>query len=72
MKITDRKNSDGFSLVELLMVLTIISIMAALVINAFTNAAEDSAEIISRQQQAALQSALGNAINQYMVSGNTT
>jgi prepilin-type N-terminal cleavage/methylation domain-containing protein len=53
------------------MVLTIISIMAALVINAFTNAAKDTADIISRQQQAVLKSALDNAISQYMVGGKT-
>jgi len=55
-----RTASHGFSLIEVLLVLAIISIMAALVINAFSNAAQDSRNVISRQQQAALQSAINN------------
>ncbi len=57
MKTTLSKKSNAFSLVELLMVLTIISIMAALIISSFNNAAKDTADIISRQQQAELKSA---------------
>ena len=41
----------AFSLVELLLVLAIISIMAALVINSFSNAAQDSRNVMARQQQ---------------------
>jgi len=66
-----RKKSNGFSLVELLMVLTLISIMAALVINAFSNAAQDSRDVLARQQQAVLKSALDNAVSQYLVGGKT-
>ncbi len=36
----------------------IMSIMAALVINAFTNAAQDSRDVVARQQQAVLKGAL--------------
>lgn len=62
-----QKNINAFSLVELLMVLTIISIMAALIINAFSNASQDTRDVIARQQQAVLKSALDNAISQVMV-----
>ncbi len=63
MKINNSINSiqeNGFSLVELLLVLGIISIMASIVISSFTNAAQDSRNVVSRQQQATLQSALNN------------
>jgi prepilin-type N-terminal cleavage/methylation domain-containing protein len=65
------KRSNAFSLIELLMVLTIISIMAALIINAFTNASQDSRDVIARQQQAVLKSALDNMMSQFMVGGAT-
>ena len=38
-----RRGAAGFCLIEVLLVLAIISIMAALVINAFCNAAQDRA-----------------------------
>ena len=63
MKINDSINNireNGFSLVELLLVLGIISIMASIVISSFTNAAQDSRNVLARQQQATLQSALNN------------
>ena len=66
-----QRKPNAFSLVELLMVLTIISIMAALIINAFSNASQDTRDVISRQQQAVLKSALDNAISQVMVQGRT-
>ena len=71
MKTTLTRKPSAFSLIELLMVLTIISIMAALIITAFTNASQDSREVIARQQQAVLKGALDNALSQYMVSGKT-
>lgn len=66
-----QKKPNAFSLVELLMVLTIISIMAALIINAFSNASQDTRDVISRQQQAVLKSALDNAMSQVMAEGST-
>lgn len=51
---------SGFSLVEVLVVIAIISILATLVINSFSNAAQDSREIMARQQQAVVQSAVSN------------
>ncbi len=56
-------SDKAFSLVELLLVLAIISIMAALVINSFSNAAQDSRNVMARQQQATLQSAINNWIS---------
>lgn len=62
MRISEKINNKdvGFSLVELLLVLGIISIMAAIVINSFSNAAQDSRNVVTRQQQATLQSAVNN------------
>ena len=62
MKISKKGNVGevGFSLVELLLVLGIISIMAAMVINSFSNAAQDSRNVVTRQQQVTLQSAVNN------------
>ena len=57
------RSHRAFSLVELLLVLAIISIMAALVINSFSNAAQDSRNVMARQQQATLQSAINNWIS---------
>ncbi len=54
------RRAHAFSLVEVLLVLAIISIMAALVINAFSNAAQDSRNVMARQQQATIQSAVNN------------
>jgi prepilin-type N-terminal cleavage/methylation domain-containing protein len=57
------RRNHAFSLVEVLLVLAIISIMAALVINAFSNTAQDSRNVMARQQQATIQSALNNWIS---------
>ena len=54
---------DGFTFIEALMTIAIMGIMAALIVSAFSNAAADSNRIVSRQQQAALQSALNSWIN---------
>ncbi len=49
---------SGLTLVEVLLVVAIIGIMATLVISSISGASQSSAEVIARQQQAALQSAL--------------
>ena len=56
----NQTTSRGFSLIEVLLVLAIISVMAAMVINAFSNATQDSRNVVARQQQASLQSAISN------------
>lgn len=45
-------------MVEMLIVISVIAIMAALVISAFSNAAQDTRRVVARQQQAAVQSAV--------------
>lgn len=51
-------------MVELLIVISVIGIMSALVISAFSNAAQDTRRVVSRQQQAAVQ----NAVNAWVTS----
>ena len=46
--------------------LAIISVMAALVINAFSNATQDSRNVVARQQQASIQSALSSWVNSHV------
>ncbi|MCB1229606.1 MAG: type II secretion system protein [Verrucomicrobiae bacterium] len=53
-----RRASRGFTMVEMLIVISVIAIMAALVISAFSNAAQDTRRVVARQQQAAVQSAV--------------
>lgn len=52
----------GFTLVEALVTIAILGIMATLVVTAFSNAATDSARMIARQQQTAVQGALNSWI----------
>jgi prepilin-type N-terminal cleavage/methylation domain-containing protein len=54
----------AFSLVELLVVLAVIGILAAIVISNMSNAAHDSRRIIARQQQVVIQSAINNWVAQ--------
>ncbi|MEO6846114.1 MAG: type II secretion system protein [Chthoniobacterales bacterium] len=54
---------QGFTLVELLLVIAIIAIMASLVISAFSNAAADSRGVLVRQQQAVVQEAVNSWIS---------
>lgn len=53
-------NFKGFTLVELLIVISIIAVMAAMVISAFSNAAADSRRVLVRQQQAVVQEAVNS------------
>lgn len=56
--------SEGFSLIELLVVIAIIGVLASMTIAAFSNATQDSREVVVLQQQAVLQGALNNWISQ--------
>ncbi|MDX2079767.1 MAG: type II secretion system protein [Terrimicrobiaceae bacterium] len=49
----------GFTLIEMLLAIAIIGIMSALILASISNAAADSREVLSRQQQVVLQEALG-------------
>jgi prepilin-type N-terminal cleavage/methylation domain-containing protein len=48
----------GFSLIEAIFTIAMISIMSSLVVSSMTNASRDTSRILARQQQATLQSAL--------------
>jgi prepilin-type N-terminal cleavage/methylation domain-containing protein len=52
----------AFSLVEILVVIAVIAILSSLVIVALFGTAKQTSEIVARQQQAELQTALGNWI----------
>lgn len=52
------RRSAAFTMVELLIVISVIAIMAALVVSAFSNAAQDTRRVVARQQQASVQSAV--------------
>ncbi len=49
-------------MVEMLVVISVIAVMAALVISAFSNASQDARRVVARQQQAAVQ----NAVNAWV------
>lgn len=53
----------AFTMVEMLIVIAVIGIMSALVISAFSNAAQDTRRVVARQQQAAVQSAVNAWVN---------
>ncbi|MEM8954742.1 MAG: type II secretion system protein [Verrucomicrobiota bacterium] len=61
----------GFTLVEILLVVGLISILGSMAISNFSNASQDTRRVVTRQQQAALQ----NAVNSWVarqISGNQT
>ena len=58
----------AFTIVEMLIVITVIGIMSALVISAFSGAAQDTRRVVARQQQAAIQS----AVNAWVTSTSAT
>jgi prepilin-type N-terminal cleavage/methylation domain-containing protein len=49
---------QGFTLIELLLVIAIIGILSALIITTVSNAAQDTRNVVARQQQITLQDAL--------------
>jgi prepilin-type N-terminal cleavage/methylation domain-containing protein len=54
----------AFTLVEMLIVISVIAVMAALVVSAFSNAAQDTRRVVARQQQTAVQ----NAVNAWVTA----
>jgi len=50
-------------MVEMLIVIAVIGIMSALVISAFSNAAQDTRRVVARQQQASIQGAVNAWVN---------
>src|SRR5690606_20845298 len=62
---TPRSNPrlSAFTMVEMLIVIAVIGIMSALVISAFSNAAQDTRRVVARQQQAVVQSAVNAWVN---------
>lgn len=50
--------TKGFSLVELLVTIVILSILCSMVVTAVSNASVDSSRVVARQQQASLQTSL--------------
>jgi len=60
-----RPSAAAFTMVEMLIVIAVIGIMSALVISAFSNAAQDTRRVVARQQQAAVQNAVNAWANSY-------
>ncbi|MBL9156171.1 MAG: type II secretion system protein [Verrucomicrobiales bacterium] len=63
MKIHSSQAPRAFTMVEMLIVIAVIGIMSALVISAFSNAAQDTRRVVARQQQAAVQNAVNAWVN---------
>ncbi|MFT5469354.1 MAG: type II secretory pathway pseudopilin PulG [Verrucomicrobiales bacterium] len=55
---TPRSNLAAFSFIELVIVIAVIGIMSGLAISQFGNSANDGREIVARQQQGTIQTAL--------------
>jgi prepilin-type N-terminal cleavage/methylation domain-containing protein len=55
-----KRTRNAFTLIEMLIVIAIISILAAMAISSFSNAAQDSREVLVRQQLAVVQQAVNN------------
>ncbi len=60
-----RRRSLGFTLIEALIVVSILGVLAALAVAAFSNAAQDARRVIARQQQAEVQNALNAWVTSY-------
>lgn len=66
MKNIDRNSAKrAFTMIEMLIVIAVIGIMSALVISAFSNAAQDTRRVVARQQQAAVQNAVNAWVSSY-------
>jgi prepilin-type N-terminal cleavage/methylation domain-containing protein len=58
-----KKTARGFTLVEMLLVIAIVSVLAAMVISNFSNASQDTRAVIARQQLAVTQEAVNHYVN---------
>lgn len=67
-RLKHRLTGDGFTLIEMLIVVAVIGIMTSLVIAAISNSSADARLVIARQQQATIQEAL----NAWIASTNST
>lgn len=56
------QRESAFTLVELLIVISIIGVIAGMVISSYSNAAQDSRRVVALQQQVEVQGALNNWI----------
>lgn len=63
-------HAHGFSLVELIIVIAIIGIMAALIVAVVTNATQDTRMVLARQQTAVIQEALNAWISRYTLTNS--
>ncbi len=55
-----KRTRNAFTLIEMLIVIAIISVLAAMAISSFANAAKDSREVLVAQQAASVQEAVSN------------
>jgi prepilin-type N-terminal cleavage/methylation domain-containing protein len=60
---TTKLRKRAFTLVEMLLVVAIISILAAMAISNFSNASKDTREVVARQQLAVVQEAVNHWVN---------
>jgi len=58
-----KKVARAFTLVEMLLVIAIISVLAAMVISNFSNASQDTRAVVARQQLAVVQEAVNHWVN---------
>ena len=61
------RSRRAFTMVEMLIVIAVIAVMAALVVSAFSNAAQDTRRVVARQQQTAVQ----NAVNAWISAASS-
>jgi len=59
----DRYQANAFSLIEIIVVVAVIGILSSLIISMISGTSQHASEVIARQQQAELQTALGNWIS---------
>lgn len=71
MNSTTHYKQAGFTFVELVIVIAVVGIMSALAIGSFSEGASDAREIVARQQQAAIQSAVNAWVASELTSRNT-